>query len=107
MNIWRSVFFCRRIDVKEQFVSRNSVLFKCAISLYHPFKAAVFPVVFGEMMRASGQSTRLKIKVDLSLTPCPVFKGWSTLGTCLKFFWLLPDIYGSDVCVMKVGVFFA
>ena len=86
MNIWRSVFFCRRIDVKEQFVSRNSVLFECAISLYHLLKASVFPVVFGEMTRASGQSTRLKIKVDMSLTPCPVFKGWGTLGTCLIFF---------------------
>ena len=44
-----------------QFVSRNSVFFECAISLYHLFKASVFPVVLGEMIRASGQSTRLKI----------------------------------------------
>ena len=76
------------------------------MSLYHLFKASLFPVVSGEMMRASGQSTRLKIKVEMSLTPCPVFKGWGTLGTCSKFCRLLPDIYGSDVCVMKGGFFF-
>lgn len=93
--MWRSVFFCRRIDVKEQFVSRNSVLFECAISLYHLFKASVFPVVLGEMMRASGQSTRLKIKVDTSLTPCPVFKGWGTLGTCLKCLTFMVQICAS------------
>lgn len=79
----------------------SSVQLLCIISL----KSLCFQV-YQEMMRASGWSARLKIKVDMSLTLCPIFKGRGTLDTCLKFCRLLPDIYGSDMCVTKGGFFY-